>query len=140
MSTDPNVGVSPAKPQSDFRPLSLLSFALAAVAFARIIQFFRYLPISAAFQYDYEEGNILNALSRILHGTTPYPDPHALPSIINPYGPAAYYLLAIPAKLFGVAFVYPRAMILGCTIFIGVLIAVELRRATQSLALAVSFG
>ena len=113
---------------------------MAAVAVIWVWQFFSRLPIAATFQYDYEEGNILNALLRITQGATPYPDPHALPNIINPYGPAAYYLLAVPVKLFGMAFVYPRAVIVGCTVAIAVLIAIELWLATKSIALAVSFG
>ena len=113
---------------------------MAVVAVVRLWQFFSRLPITAPFQFDYEEGNILNALLRITQGATPYPDPHALPSIINPYGPAAYYLLAVPVKVFGLAFVYPRAMIVGCAVAIAVLVAIELRRATKSIILAVSCG
>src|SRR4051812_15006781 len=109
---------------------------LAAVALWRIFHFFSTLPIRAPFQYDYEEGNILNALVRITQGATPYPDPHALPNVINPYGPVAYYLLVIPVKAFGLGFVYPRAMILGCTILIAALIGVELHRITRSLPVA----
>jgi hypothetical protein len=36
--------------------------------------------VGLPFQVDYEKGNILNALARITHGLTPYPDPHARPS------------------------------------------------------------
>jgi hypothetical protein len=121
-------------------PVIALELALAALALWRIWRFFAELPIAAAYQHDYEEGNILNALLRITQGLTPYPDPHALPNILNPYGPAAYYLLAIPVKLFGVAFVYPRAMILGCTIVVAVLIGVALRRGTGSVTLGVTFA
>src|ERR1051326_5132224 len=122
MAPDRSTGVAPVI-RSQVRFLPLLSLAIAEIALIRIFQFLWSLPISAPFQYDYEEGNILNALLRITHGLTPYPDPHALPNIINPYGPAAYYLLAIPAKFFGLAFVYPRMMILGCTVAIALLIA-----------------
>lgn len=121
-------------------PVIALELALAALALWRIWRFFAELPIAAPFQHDYEEGNILNALLRITQGLTPYPDPHALPNILNPYGPVAYYLLVIPVKLFGVAFVYPRAMILGCTIVVAVLIGVALRRGTGSITLGVTFA
>src|SRR3954470_23387352 len=139
MSADHSTAVSPA-PQPAPSYLPGLTLAIAAVTFIRVWQFFSRLPIAAAFQYDYEEGNILNALLRITQGATPYPDPHALPNIINPYGPAAYYLLVIPVKAFGVGFVYPRAMILGCTILIAALIGVELHRATRSLPVAVTLA
>src|SRR6478752_3622580 len=98
MSTDRSAGIAPVteRPAAHVPAVCLI---LALVPIIRIWQFFARLPIAGAFQYDYEEGNILNALLRITHGATPYPDPHALPNIINPYGPAAYYLLVIPVKL-----------------------------------------
>jgi hypothetical protein len=117
-----------------------LELSLAAVALRCLAIFLGKIPIAAPFQYDYEEGNILNALVRITQGATPYPDPHALPNIINPYGPAAYYLLVLPVKVLGLTFLYPRAMILGCAMAIAGLISVELRRTTRSTALALTFG
>lgn len=119
-----------------------LAFALplAAVALWRGLLFAERVRIASRFQYDYEEGNILNAISRILHGATPYPNPHALPSILNPYGPAAYYLLAIPAKLFGVVFLYPRLMILACAIAVAVLLAIEIRRQSGLTFLGAAFA
>src|SRR5438477_4113552 len=74
--------------------------------------------VGVPFQVDYEEGNILNALLRIAHGYTPYPDPHGIPNVLNPYGPAAYYLLAVPVKLFGVSFLWPRLLIAACVVAI----------------------
>lgn len=125
---------------SDRRTILAMQMILAGIAFWRVWRFFADLPIAAPFQYDYEEGNILNALLRITQGHTPYPDPHALPNIINPYGPAAYYLLVLPVKVFGLAFVYPRAMIVACAIVIAVLIVLELRRTTDSLSVALTFA
>ncbi len=69
--------------------------------------------LRAPFQFDYEEGNILNALARIAHGLSPYPDPHAFPNVLNPYGPVAYYVLAAPVKLFGNSFLGPRLVIVA---------------------------
>src|ERR1051325_9675130 len=125
---------------SDRRAFVALELELAFVALWRIWHFFAELPIAKPFQFDYEEGNILNALLRIRQGTTPYPDPHTLPNVINPYGPVAYYLLVIPVRVFGLSFVYPRAMIVGCALAIAALIFIELRRATGSIALALTFG
>lgn len=113
---------------------------LAAIGIWRVVLFAGRAPVAAPFQYDYEEGNILNAISRILHSATPYPDPHALPSILNPYGPAAYYLLAIPAKLFGVSFLYPRLLIVACAFVVATLIAMEIRRQSGSALLGAAFA
>lgn len=43
-------------------------------------------------------------------------------------------------KVLGLKFLYPRAMILGCAVAIAVLISIELRRTTRSIALALTFG
>ncbi|MBZ5512708.1 MAG: hypothetical protein LAN70_16290 [Acidobacteriia bacterium] len=96
--------------------------------------------VGLPFQVDYEEGNILNALARITHGLTPYPDPHAMPNILNPYGPVAYYLLAIPGKLFGVSFLWPRLVIVACVMAICVFVALTITRLTGSALTGVVFG
>ncbi|MGB9104027.1 MAG: hypothetical protein WCC59_04645, partial [Terriglobales bacterium] len=96
--------------------------------------------VGLPFQVDYEEGNILNALARITHGLTPYPDPHAIPNILNPYGPVAYYLLAIPVKLLGVSFLWPRLVIVACVVAICVFIALTITRLTGSALTGVVFG
>ena len=96
--------------------------------------------VGLPFQVDYEEGNILNALVRISHGLTPYPDPHAIPNILNPYGPVAYYLLAIPVKLFGVSFLWPRLVIVASVVAICVLVALTITRLTGSALAGVVFG
>ena len=122
------------------RRAAIVAFALAALSVRHIAGTFADLPFAVPFQSDYEEGNLLNALSRIADGATPYPDPHALPNVINPYGPVAYYLLFLPVAVFGVGFPYARAMILGCTLLVVALIAFELRRRTRSTPLALAFG
>jgi hypothetical protein len=96
--------------------------------------------VGLPFQVDYEEGNILNALARITHGLTPYPDPHAIPNILNPYGPVAYYLLAIPVKLFGVSFLWPRLVIVASVVAICVFVALTIARLTGSALTGVVFG
>ncbi|MGI9101678.1 MAG: hypothetical protein ACR2IF_04450 [Terriglobales bacterium] len=88
--------------------LALLAFVVRQLWW-RAAELARHL--SAPFQFDYEEGNILNALARIAHGLSPYPDPRAFPNVLNPYGPAAYYVLAAPVKLFGISFFGPRLVI-----------------------------
>src|SRR5689334_17331537 len=96
--------------------------------------------IPAGFQFDYEEGNILNTLVRISHGMSPYPDPHAFPNVLNPYGPVAYYLLAIPVKLLGVSFLWPRTMIAASVAAICGLMALLLWKMTGSRLSAAGFG
>jgi hypothetical protein len=122
------------------RVFAVIAVALAALAVRCIWRTWDVLPVSAPFQYDYEEGNILNAFTLILRGATPWPNPRQLPSVMDPYGPVAYYLLVLPVKLFGFALVYPRAMIIGLVLLVAVLIAVELRRLTRSTILGMTFG
>jgi 4-amino-4-deoxy-L-arabinose transferase-like glycosyltransferase len=120
--------------------VAVLQLAVAALAVRCIAAVYSILPIAAPFQADYEEGNILNALTLILGGRTPWPDPRVLPSVMDPYGPVAYYLLVVPVRLFGVRLVYPRAMILGCVLIVAALLAAELARRTRSWLLAASFA
>jgi hypothetical protein len=92
------------------------------------------------FQLDYEEGNILNAGVRILHGLTPYPDPHAYPNALDPYGPAGYFLVAQCLHTGGVSFTLPRLVMLACGVAIAFLLWMLVREWTGSGALAAIFG
>jgi len=96
--------------------------------------------IAAPFQFDYEEGNILNALARITHGLSPYPDPHAFPNVLNPYGPAAYYVLAGPVKLLGISFAHARMAVVASVVAICALLALTIVRLGGSRMSAVAFG
>ncbi len=64
------------------------------------------IPLS--YQLDYEEGNILNAAVRILHGQSIYPPPSDSLYVFNPYGPVFCGLVALIAKYFGAEFTYLR--------------------------------
>ena len=66
------------------RALAVIALVLAALALRCIWRAYDVVPIAAPFQADYEEGNILNALWRILSGATPWPDPRVLPNVMNP--------------------------------------------------------
>ena len=125
-----------------FRPERLIVLGAVAAAVWRIWDFVRLLPayIHAPYQFDYEEGNILNTLLRISHNQTPYPDPHAFPSVFNPYGPVAYYALYIPVKLFGLSFSGPRILIFSGVVLIVLLIGLALWRLTHSAAIAFAFA
>ena len=85
---------------------------------------------AAAFPYqlDYEEGNILNAGNRILHGETPYPEPGSFPYILNPYGPIGYVLTALAVKAFGLSLYGPRLMVVLESLAVALLIAALVKR------------
>jgi hypothetical protein len=92
------------------------------------------------FQLDYEEGNVLNAGVRITQGLTPYPDPHLYPSVLNPYGPIGYLLVAQCVRLGGIRFVLPRFVMLAFALAIVLLLFRIIREWTGSYLVAFSFG
>lgn len=124
------------------RAESVAILAVLAVVAWRVWDFFRFLPAywRAGYQFDYEEGNILNALVRISHHQTPYPDPHAFPSVFNTYGPVAYYAFYVPVRFFGLSFFAPRVVVFLCVLAIATLIGILLWRDTRSWLLGVTFG
>ena len=83
---------------------------------------YAYQRAGTPFQLEYEEGNILNAGFRILHGLTPYPAPGSFPYVLNPYGPVAYLLAAAAMKLVGVSLFGPRLLVLLAGIGVALLI------------------
>ena len=91
-------------------------------------------------QFDYEEGNILNAGVRITEGLTPYPPAGSWPIVLNPYGPIAYLLTAVWVKWFGISFFAPRMVSIVCGALIAVLIGLLIRRVGGSLAVSVIFA
>jgi hypothetical protein len=94
------------------------------------------------FEINYEEGNILNAAVRIVSGLTPYPDPHAFPNVLNPYGPVFYYLVAIIVRLTEVGLPLPRLiLVIGSTLVAAVFIALIVRKngPSRTLAAAAAF-
>lgn len=91
-------------------------------------------------QLDYEEGNILNAGLRIVHGLTPYPDPHAWPIVLNPYGPVFYLIAAGLIKFFGVSFFPVRVVSIVCALLIGAFLFLLLRRSAASWPTCLGFA
>ena len=91
-------------------------------------------------QFDYEEGNILNAGLRITQGQTPYPAPRGWPIVLNPYGPVAYLATAGMVKWFGISFVAPRLVSVFCGVLIAFLVGALIRKFGGSLSTAVLFG
>lgn len=92
------------------------------------------------FAMNFEEGNILDAALRILHGQTPYPPVGGPPYVVSPYGPVFYYSLAPLVKLFGAGFTAPRLFVLVSGIMVVLLLVFLLKQWTGSWLGALSFG
>lgn len=116
-----------------FFAVALLGCALFALIYAAKIAHMR-------MQFDYEEGNILNAGLRITEGQTPYPAPDGWPVIINPYGPIPYLVTAALVKWFGIGFFAPRMVSLLCGALIVFLIGLLIRHFGGALAISVVFA
>jgi hypothetical protein len=127
---------SQAQSHSAFeRVLAGLMAVSALVSLLTAMKYARY-PV----QYNYEEGNLLNAGVRIASGQTPYPDPHSWPLVLNPYGPLPYLATAAIIKTFGVSLTGPRILAIGCASAIAVLIGLLLRRHPSSWPLSIVFA
>jgi len=92
------------------------------------------------FQLDYEEGNILNAAVRLDAGETAYPDPHAYPNALNPYGPIGYWIAAESVRMGGLSFTLPRLAMLACGLAIALLLVLLTHEWSGSARLAAAFG
>lgn len=92
------------------------------------------------FQLDYEEGNILNAAVRLDAGESAYPDPHAYPNALDPYGPIGYWVAAECVRLGGLSFTLPRLVMLACGIVVALLLVLLTRGWSRSAFLAAAFG
>jgi hypothetical protein len=91
-------------------------------------------------QFDYEEGNILNAGLLITQGQTPYPAPGSWPIVLNPYGPVAYLVTAAMVKCFGISFLAPRLVSVFCGLFITFVLGAMIRRSGGSWSSVVLFA
>jgi hypothetical protein len=116
-----------------FFAVTLLGSALFALILAAKTA---HLPM----QFDYEEGNILNAGLRITQGLTPYPAAGIWPIVLNPYGPIPYLLSAAWVKWFGISFFAPRLVSIVCGAMITVLIGLLIRRFGGSVSISIIFA
>lgn len=117
------------------------TFLLVALALGCLASLVRYAIWAAKpFQLNYGEGPLLGVAVRVAHGMSCYPDPHALPYMINPYGPMSYYIAAWVVKLFGVNFTFPRILIGAAAVCCAALIGLLLRHWTGSNRVGVAFG
>ncbi len=70
------------------------------------------------FQFDYEEGNVLNAAVRINAGLTPYPAPHSWPVVLNSYGPVPYFIAARLIRSGEPEFFRPRMAVIAAALIV----------------------
>jgi hypothetical protein len=91
-------------------------------------------------QFDYEEGNVLNAAVRINAGFTPYPVPHSWPVVLNPYGPIPYHIVAALIRSGEPEFFRPRIASLVAASIVAIEIALLAESFTNSVLLGVGFG
>lgn len=115
-------------------------FAAITTALACFTIFFSIKQIQKPYEFVYGEGIVLNAALRMLHGLTPYPDPHQWPIVLDPYGPLCYLAAAIPIKLTGLGLTGPRLVSLLSGLGVTLMLILLIRHQTQKWRLAVAFG
>jgi len=92
------------------------------------------------FQFDYEEGNVLNAAVRIDAGLTPYPQPGSWPVVLNCYGPIPYLLTASLIRFRTPEFSRPRTISLIGALVVAFEIGLLVFHFTRSRLLALSLS
>jgi 4-amino-4-deoxy-L-arabinose transferase-like glycosyltransferase len=115
-----------------------LTWLVLIATFIRLA--FAFSRVNVPFELDYEEGNVLNAALRILHGQTPYPDPASFPYTLNPYGPVGYATAAIGTKLFGVSLFGPRLLVLVAGIATMAIIALLIAKLSDDWQVGILFA
>jgi len=121
------------------RGRKVIIIALAIVGAIIRIRY-AYVRAGLPFQLEYEEGNILNAGFRILHGASPYPAPGSFPYVLNPYGPVAYLLAAASMKLLGISLFGPRLLVLVAGVGVALLIVLISKSNGAAVEIASLFG
>lgn len=114
--------------------------AFVLLACALFTLFFAAKTAHLPMQFDYEEGNILNAGMRITQGLTPYPAAESWPIVLNPYGPIPYLLAAFWVKWFGLSFFVPRMVSILSAAVVAMLIGVLIRRFGGSVPIGFIFA
>jgi hypothetical protein len=92
------------------------------------------------YQFDYEEGNVLNAAVRINAGLNPYPAPGTWPVVLSPYGPIPYLISARVLRSRAPEFFRPRITILISTLVVACEIVLLASTFSGSVVLGISFG
>jgi len=92
------------------------------------------------YQFDYEEGNILNTAVRLNAGLTPYPPPGSWPVVLNCYGPIPYLVAARMIRNGEPNLYHPRIVSMIAVAIIAIEIAALVACFTQDNLLAFIFG
>jgi hypothetical protein len=92
------------------------------------------------YQFDYEEGNVLNAAVRIDAGLTPYPPPGTWPVVLNSYGPIPYTISAALLRSGNMDFFRPRVVSLLSALVVACDIVLLAAYFTEELLIAISLG
>lgn len=131
-----------SRSRSGLSPQKYCAIALAGVAgLAAAAHIFAAIGLARLpFELNYEEGNILNAALRITHGLSPYPDPHAFPNVLNPYGPVFYYVTSVAIRVGGIRMLLPRLIVVMAAIVAAFAIGLLVRSYSRSWLLACAFG
>jgi len=92
------------------------------------------------YQFDYEEGNVLNAAVRINAGLTPYTAPHTWPVVLNSYGPIPYHIAAALIRSHEPEFFRPRVASLVAASIVALEIALLAGSFANGVLTGISFG
>jgi hypothetical protein len=118
--------------------LGLLAVCLVYAATTAMANGFRLAR--QPYQFDYEEGNVLNAAVRIHAGLTPYPPPHTWPVVLNSYGPIPYLITAGLLRSGEPEFFRPRIASLVAASIVALEIALLAGSFADSVLLGISLG
>ncbi len=118
--------------------LGVVAVCLVYAAIASMANGFRLAR--QPYQFDYEEGNVLNAAVRINAGLIPYAAPHSWPVVLNPYGPVPYFISAFLIRSSQPQFFRPRITSLLAALIVACEIALLVQVFTGSMLLGVTFG
>jgi hypothetical protein len=133
---------SPDPPVKPGAAVRIAEYALLAAVVAGVIDTLRFAAyfIPMHFALNFEEGKVVNAGFRIMHGLTPYPPVGQPPYYVNVYGPVFYYVMAPLVRWFGISFTAPRLLVLASGLATALFLVLLLRHWTKSWVIALGFG
>ena len=116
-------------------------YYFCAIALGCLVSLYRAVHIaSLPYEVNFEEGPLAIVAQGLVRGAPLYPIPNVLPYELSPYGPIAYYLIALPLRLFGLSFTPPRLLVVLSGMVCALMIALLLRHWTGSLLTGAVFG
>ena len=122
-------------------PQLFLGFALLCLLYAAVASMANGFRLARQpYQFDYEEGNVLNAAARMNAGLTPYPAPGTWPVVLNSYGPIPYAISAALIRSGDINFFRPRMVSLLAALVVACDIVLLAAYFTNDLLVAISVG